>query len=110
MGAGPPGPAVVDSPLTMKRAPLYRPKPLELIEVEWSDSYYDPNTDGPPEDYSSRVARLISVGWMVKRGKDGLVLSACRDMKEGTMRHYITIPSENVKTIRPIGGTDAATK
>lgn len=88
----------------MSRAKLYQPKPLELVEVEWTDSFYDSSTDGPPEDYSDRVARLLSVGFFVKRGRDGTVLASCREVKEGTCRHYVTIPRENVKAIRPIGG------
>jgi len=80
---------------------MYRPKAAEMIEVEWVDSFYDPTTDGPPEEYSDRVARLTSIGYFVKQGKEGLVIAACKSPKEGTMRHYVTIPRVNVRAILP---------
>ena len=84
-----------------KRTPLYKPKAGELVEIEWTDSFYDSTTDGPPEDYSDRVARIVSVGFFVKQGREGLVIAACRSPKDGTMRHYVTIPRVNVRAIHP---------
>ena len=82
-------------------AKQYKPHAMELVEVEWTDSFYDPTYDGDPAEYSTKVARLLNIGYFIKRGRDGIVLASCREATEGTVRHMMTIPRENVRGIYP---------
>ena len=85
----------------------WAPKAGDMVEVEWTDSYYDTSADASPEDYSAHPARLMTLGYFVKRSKDGLVVSMCRDTQSGTMRHFVTIPRVNVKGMWPCSRTEA---
>ena len=93
----------------MRRA-LYHPKPLERVEVEWTDSFYDSSTDAAPADYSTRVAHLITLGYFVKSGKDGFVVAMCKDTNGDSMRHFVTIPRVNVRAIHPCERRDSEPK
>ena len=79
----------------------FKPATGDMVEVEWTDSFYDTTSDATPEDYSTRVARLLTFGYFVKSGKDGFVVAMCKDMQSGSMRHFVTIPRVNVRAIHP---------
>ena len=82
---------------------LYRPKPLELIEVEWSDALYDGDYDGKPEAFDGSLAKLCDCGYFVKRTKDAIVVASCHQPSNGTARWFVTIPLVNVTAIHPCG-------
>jgi len=84
-----------------KRATLYRPHVLELVEVEWADAHYDGEFDGAPESFDGKLAVLINVGYFAKFTRESVVLVSCQQPSNGTTRWFVTIPRVNVRAIHP---------
>lgn len=84
-----------------KRAPLYRPRRMELVEVEWADALYDGDHDGTPESFDGKLAVLVNVGYFAKMTRESVVLVSCRQPSNDTVRWFVTIPRVNVKAIHP---------
>ena len=84
-----------------KRLAMYRPKRLELVEVEWSDALYDGEHDGTPESFDGRLAVLVNVGYFAKMTRESVVLVSCQQPSNGTVRWFVTIPRVNVRAIHP---------
>jgi len=83
------------------RRTLYRPKRLELVEVEWADALYDGDHDGTPESYDGKLAVLQNVGYFAKMTRESVVLVSCVQPSNGTVRWFVTIPRVNVRAILP---------
>ncbi len=84
-----------------KRKVLYKPKRLELVEVEWADALYDGDHDGTPESFDGKLAVLLNVGYFAKMTRESVVLVSCHQPSNGTVRWFVTIPKVNVRAIRP---------
>ena len=81
---------------------LYRPRLLELVEVAWSDARVDLDYDGPPEVAGGTLAALFNCGYYVGMNRERVQLASCRDAVDGTVRHIINIPRNNVRSIRSL--------
>ena len=89
---------------------LYRPRPMEAVEVVWDDAQYEGDFDGKPEGFDASLARLTNIGYFAKMTRDSIVLVSCVQPSNGTTRWFVTIPRKLVVEVRPFLGRPSETK
>ena len=90
-----------------RKPPLYRPRLLELVSVQWSDARFDNDYDGPAEGHGGSLATLENVGFFCAMNRERITLASCRDLGDSSVRQLVNMPRKMVIGVRSLEPKEA---